>query len=99
MVPPGQYLQAMEVHRFTIMDSWETFVLYFLPFSCSIAEGTPYSGIWEERTLVRYYLLFHSHPVKIDIATQLFNHRGNQCHADSRVGLYGLFLLRFQGQL
>jgi hypothetical protein len=55
MVVPGQYLQAMEVYRFTLVDSWETCVLIFcLSRARLLRPSHPYSGFWQERTLVRY---------------------------------------------
>jgi len=48
----------MEVHRltdFALVDSWETCVLiFFLSRARLLRAFHPYSGIWQERTLVRY---------------------------------------------
>ena len=94
MVLPGQDLQAMEVRRFTLVDSWETCVFIF----CFILRSTAEEISPLQRDLARAYsgslFLRHSYPVEIDITTQLRNHRGHQSHERSRVGLYGLFLLR-----
>src|SRR6267154_617083 len=58
VVLPKQYFQAMEVHRltdFALVDSWETCVLiFFLSRARLLRAFHPYSGIWQERTLVRY---------------------------------------------
>jgi hypothetical protein len=45
----------MEVHRFILVGSWETCVLIFcLSRARLLSASHPYSGIWQERTLVRY---------------------------------------------
>jgi hypothetical protein len=66
---------------------------YFLLFPRLTVEGIPFL----QRDLARAYsgsfFLRHPHPVEIDIATQLCNHRGHQCHVQSRIGLYGILLL------
>jgi hypothetical protein len=55
MVLSRRYLQAMEVYRFIPVDSWETYVLIFcLSRARLLSASHPYSGIWQERTLVRY---------------------------------------------
>jgi hypothetical protein len=44
----------MEVHRFTLVDSWETCVLIFCFSHARLLRAShSYSGIWQERTLVR----------------------------------------------
>lgn len=55
MVLPGRYIQAMEVHRFTLVDSRETCVLIVcLSHARLLSAYHPYSWIWQERTLVRH---------------------------------------------
>lgn len=71
---------------------------YFLPFSRP-TEDIPSSQRDPARAYSGPLFLRHSYPLEIDIATQLCDHRGHQYREQSGVGLYGLFLLRFQGQL
>ena len=58
MVLSGQHLFRMEIHRLSLMDLWQTYVLLTCPDPLLITLRI-LSGLWEEHPLVSQLLMLY----------------------------------------